>query len=91
MRRRFVAQHMPFSLAHNTPSIFYVALCPSLAPSESLWLSLALSGSLFVGQVMSPDHFDQMSQRSQVSWIALQIADFNCQIGHVGDIYRVCN
>ena len=38
-----------------------------LSLSLSLYLSLSLS---FFGQVMSPHHSDQMSQRSQVSRIA---------------------
>ena len=40
----------------------------SLSLSLSLFLSLSLS---FFGQVMCPHHSDQMSQRSQVSRIAL--------------------
>ena len=50
----------------------------SLSLSLSLYLSLSLSMSLslslwlsFFGQVMSPHHSDQMSQRSQDSRIAL--------------------
>ena len=40
----------------------------SLSLSLSLYLSLSL---FFFGQVMSPHHSDQMSQRSQVSRVAL--------------------
>ena len=40
----------------------------SLSLSLSLYLSLSLS---FFGQVMSPHHSDQMSQRSEVSRVAL--------------------
>ena len=43
----------------------------SLSLSLSLYLSLSLS---FFGQVMSPHHSDQMSQRSQVSRVALCIS-----------------
>ena len=43
--------------------------------SLSLSLSLYLSSSLyFFGQVMSPYHSDQMSQRLQVSRVALCIS-----------------
>ena len=44
--------------------------------SLSLSLSLYLSSSLYIfsGQVMSPDHSDQMSQRLQVSRVALCIS-----------------
>ena len=43
--------------------------CSQMYLSLSLSLYLSLSLSLF-GQVMSPHHSDQMSQRSQVSRIA---------------------
>ena len=43
----------------------------SLSLSLSLYLSLSLS---FFGQVMYPHHFDQMSQRSPVSRVALCIS-----------------
>ena len=39
--------------------------------SLSLSLSLYLSLSIFVGHVMSSHHSEQMSQRSQVSRVAL--------------------
>ena len=32
-------------------------------------LCICLRHYLFVGQLMSSHHFDQMSQRSQVSWL----------------------
>ena len=38
-----------------------------------LSLSLSFCKPLTNGQVMSPHHFDQMSQRSQVSRIALHL------------------
>ena len=47
----------------------------SLSLSLSLYLSLSLSS--FFGQVMSPHHSDQMSQRSQVSRIALWWSSLN--------------
>ena len=40
----------------------------SLSLSLYLYLSLSLS---FFGQFMSPYQVNQMSQRSQVSWVAL--------------------
>ena len=46
-----------------------------LSLSLSLYLSLSLSS--FFGQVMSPHHSDQMSQRSQVSRIALWWSSLN--------------
>ena len=45
--------------------------------SLSLSLSLYLSFQCFFGQVMSPHHSDQMSQRSQVSRIAFWCSSIN--------------
>ena len=62
--------------------LFWASLTMSLPLSLSLSLSLYLSLSLplsFFGQIMSPHHSDQLSQRSQVS----RIAPFECSLMEV--------
>ena len=49
----------------------YLSLALSLSFSLSFYLSLSLS---FFGQVICPHHSDQMSERSQVSRVALCIS-----------------
>ena len=49
----------------------------SLSLSLSLFLSLSLSLSIFFGHVMSSHYSEQMSQRSQVSRIALRMCSQN--------------
>ena len=53
--------------------------CLCQGPSICLWLCIfhCLSNCLLVGQVMSPHQSDQISQKSQVSWITIWICSLN--------------
>ena len=67
------------SLWYRSLNVFSncICLCHCLCRCICLCLCICLCHSLFVGQVMTPHHSEHMSQRSQVSRIALWLCSLN--------------